>query len=138
MTFGEKLRKYRKEKGLTQAELAKMAGLGLRTIINYEKGATYPQDRKVYATLAEILGVDADHLHNENDDFLSEAQRRYGYRGKKQAMMLVDELGGMFAGGELSEDDIDGVMKAMQDLYWKVKEENKKYAPKKNQNSIIN
>lgn len=128
MTFGQKLRKYRKEKGLTQAELAEQAGLGLRTIINYEKGATYPQDRRVYATLTALLDVDADHLHNENDDFLSEAQRRYGYHGKKQAMMLVDELGGMFAGGELSEDDIDGVMKAMQDLYWKAKEENKKYA----------
>lgn len=138
MTFGEKLRKHRKEKGLTQAELAKKAGLGLRTIINYEKGATYPQDRNVYAILADLLDVDADYLHNENDDFLSEAQKRYGYRGKKQAMLLVDELGGMFAGGELSEDDIDGVMKAMQDLYWKAKEENKKYAPKKNQNSIIN
>lgn len=133
MTFGEKLRKYRKEKGLTQAELAAKAGLGLRTIINYEKGATYPQDRKVYATLAGILDVDPDHLHNENDDFLSEAKKKYGYRGKKQAMQLVNELGGMFAGGELDDEDIDGVMKAMQDLYWKAKEENRKYTPKKYQ-----
>ena len=38
MTFGEKLRRARKEKGLTQAELASQAGLGLRTIIAYEKG----------------------------------------------------------------------------------------------------
>ena len=30
MTFGEKLRRARKEKGLTQAELANQAGLGLR------------------------------------------------------------------------------------------------------------
>ena len=36
MTFGEKLRKYRIEKGLTQAELAKVAGLGLKTITNYD------------------------------------------------------------------------------------------------------
>ena len=43
MTFGEKLRRARREKGLTQAELADQAGLGLRTIIAYEKGETYPQ-----------------------------------------------------------------------------------------------
>ena len=36
MTFGEKLRKYRTEKRLSQAELAKLAGLGVNTISNYE------------------------------------------------------------------------------------------------------
>ena len=58
MRFGEKLRKLRKDSHLTQAELAKRAGLGLKTITNYEKGTTYPQDRRVYSVLAEILGTD--------------------------------------------------------------------------------
>lgn len=31
----------------------------------YEKGETYPQKRSTYQTLAEILGVQADDLHNE-------------------------------------------------------------------------
>ena len=78
MTFGEKLRRARKEKGLTQAELANQAGLGLRTIIAYEKGETYPQKRSTYQTLADILGVQADDLHNEetttNTPPLSRAQ----------------------------------------------------------------
>ena len=126
MTFGEKLRKYRTEKRLSQTELAKLAGLGVNTISNYESGKTYPQNREVYKTLAEILGVDPDHLHNENDDFVEVAQQKYGYRGKKQAMELVEQMGGMFA-----EEDIDGVMRALQDLYWKAKEDNKKYTPKK-------
>ena len=65
MTFGEKLRRARREKGLTQAELANQAGLGLRTIIAYEKGETYPQKRSTYQTLANILGMQADELHNE-------------------------------------------------------------------------
>ena len=132
MGFGEKLRKYRTEKGLTQAELAKLVGLGMNTINNYESGRTYPQNREVYKALAKILEVDTDHLHNENDEFIEQARSKYGYRGKKQAMQLVEEIGGLFAGGEMSDDDIDGVMRAMQDLYWKVKEENKKkYTPNK-------
>ena len=131
MTFGEKLRDARKKCRLTQAELAEKANLGLKTISNYENGTTYPQNRKVYSILADILGVDVDYLKNENDDFVEAAQKEYGYRGKKQAMELVEEMGGLFAGGELSDDDLDGVMKALQDYYWKAKEDNKKYTPKK-------
>ena len=131
MKFGEKLRKYRLEKRLTQAELAKKAGLGLNTICNYEKGKTYPKDREVYTVLAGILGINADYLHNENDDFIADAQNLYGSRGKRQAMELVNELGGLFAGGELSEEDMDGVARAIMDIYWKAKENNKKYTPKK-------
>ncbi len=132
MTFGEKLRACRLRKKMTQQDLAKKAGLGLNTISNYEKGRTYPQDRGVYARLAGILEVDADYLHNENDDFVAAAAARYGYGGKKQAMQLVEEMGGLFAGGELSDDDLDGVMRALQNYYWKAKEENKKYtAPKR-------
>ena len=106
MTFGEKLRKYRIEKGLTQAELAKVAGLGLKTITNYESGTTYPKNREVYKTLANILGVDADHLHNENDDFMSDVTAQYGSRGAKQAKELLEEVTGLFAGGELADEDM--------------------------------
>ncbi len=98
MRFGEKLRKLRKDSHLTQAELAKRAGLGLKTITNYEKGTTYPQDRRVYGVLAEILGTSADYLHNENDDFVSMAGKEFGYRGRVGAEKLVGELTGLFAG----------------------------------------
>lgn len=131
MKFGEKLRKYRTEKGLTQAELAKKAGLGLNTISNYESGKTYPQNREVYTTLANILGVNPDHLHNENDDFITDATAKYGSRGAKQAQELLEEITGLFAGGEMAEEDKDVMMKAIQDAYWIAKEKNKKYTPKK-------
>lgn len=132
MTFGEKLKKARLEKGMLQTDLAKAAGLGINTIINYEGGKTYPRKREIYVTLANILDVDADYLRNENEEFISEANEKYGYRGKKQAEELVKELGGLFAGGELSESEKDGVMRALQEMYWECKEENRaKYTPKK-------
>ena len=65
MKFGDKLRMARRAKKLTQAALAERAGLSLRTIIAYEKGETYPQKRSTYQTLADVLGVQADDLHNE-------------------------------------------------------------------------
>ena len=84
MTFGEKLRRARKEKGLTQAELALQAGLGLRTIIAYEKGETYPQKRSTYQTLADILGVQADDLHNEETTTNTPPLSRTQWENSKQ------------------------------------------------------
>lgn len=121
MTFGEKLKYHRQQIGLSQAELAEKAGLGINTICNYEKGRTYPKDRVVYKTLADILGVDPDYLHNENDDFIAEAQSAYGSRGKKQAEQLIEEVSGLFAGGEMAEEDMDDFLKAVQDAYWEAK-----------------
>ena len=90
MTFGEKLRRARREKGLTQAELANQAGLGLRTIIAYEKGETYPQKRSTYQTLADILGMQADDLHNEETTTktppLTRAQRENSKRRYEQLL----------------------------------------------------
>ena len=129
--IGKFLQDLRKEKGLTQSALANMAGLGLRTIINYENGSTYPQKREVYVTLANILSVEPDYLHNENEDFLNEVGKKYGYVGKKQAEALANEVSGLFSGGTLAEDDMDEMMKAIQDAYWIAKENNKKFAAKK-------
>ena len=126
MTFGEKLRKARKEKGLTQAELAKKAGLGLRTITNYEKGTSYPQRRNVYKILADILDIEADYLHNEEDDFIADVQATHGSRGRKQAQELMDEVTGLFAGGELAEEDMDEFVRAVQEAYWDAKKLAKK------------
>ena len=84
MTFGEKLRRARKEKSLTQAELANQAGLGLRTIIAYEKGETYPQKRSTYQTLADILGVQADDLHNEETTTNTPPLSRTQWENSKQ------------------------------------------------------
>lgn len=131
MTFGEKLRTLRLQKNLTQQELAKKAGLGLNTISNYEKGKTYPQNREVYSILANILEVSSDYLHNENDDFFASTQQQYGARGVKQAQDLVSEVTGLFAGGELAEEDKDEMMRAIQEAYWIAKKNNKKFTPKK-------
>ena len=44
---------------------------------------------------------------------------------------MVNEIAAQFAGGELSEEAMDGVMAALNRAYWIAKEKNKKYTPKK-------
>ncbi len=56
MTFNEKLKKARKNKSLTQAELAEKIGVTARSVQNYELGARYPK-RDILARICKVLGV---------------------------------------------------------------------------------
>lgn len=132
MKFGEKLKYLRKGiKGLTQEKLSKEIGVSSRTIISYENGVSYPKKREVYSKLATLFNVDINYLLTEDEEFITDAGDKYGSRGAKQAEALVAEIGGLFAGGELSEVDKDAVMRSLQQAYWDAKEDNKKYTPKK-------
>lgn len=130
MKFGEKLKALRKERGLTQNELAKAVGVGTRSVVGWEQEGRYPRKRELYAKLAEVLGTEENYLLTEDEQFVSVASEQYGSRGKRQAEQLVAELSGLFAGGELTEPDKDAVMIALQKAYFDCKEDNKKYTPK--------
>ena len=131
MKFGEKLKKLRTEKGLKQAEVAATVGVSRRTYISYEQEGRYPRKRDIYAKLADTLGCEVNYLMYEDEEFVTGVGEQYGIRGKRQAEELVAELSGMFAGGELSEKDMDAVMIALQKAYFDCKEDNKKYTPNK-------
>ena len=131
MTFGEKVKKARKELGLTQTQLGEKIGVSRRPITSYEADAFPPRTRELYCKLAEVLGVNVNYLLTQEDEFVMDAGEKYGYRGKKGAETLVNELTGLFAGGELAEEDMDELMLAIQKAYVIAKENNRKYAPKK-------
>ena len=62
---------------------------------------------------------------------VAQAAEKYGAKGAKQAQQLTEEVTGLFAGGDMAEEDMDLMMKAIQDAYWIAKEKNKKFTPKK-------
>lgn len=131
MKFGEKLKKLRTEKSLTQEEVSSAIGVSRRTYISYEQEGRYPRKRDIYSQLAKVFGCDVNYLMTEDEEFVASATEQYGSRGKRQAEDLVAELSGMFAGGELSESDMDAVMIALQKAYFDCKQDNKKFTPKK-------
>jgi transcriptional regulator with XRE-family HTH domain len=59
--FGKRLREMREKKGLTQAELAKIASLGESTISFYESGKREP-NYEVLVALADILDTTPNYL----------------------------------------------------------------------------
>ncbi|MCI6699664.1 MAG: helix-turn-helix domain-containing protein [Lachnospiraceae bacterium] len=130
MSFAENLKRLRKEKGLTQEQLARQIGVGKRAVIGYEVEGRYPKKHEVYQKIADALGCTTNDLLTDNSDqFVAKAQEEYGSRGRRQAEDAVNTITGLFAGGELSEEDRDAVARAIQDVYWFAKERNRKYAP---------
>lgn len=61
MTIGEKIKEIRKEKGLTQEDLAKKSGLTCAAIINIEKGHNIPLASTLYK-ISEALDYNYDKL----------------------------------------------------------------------------
>lgn len=124
MNFGEKVSQLRKQKKITQRELADEIGVSLRTITNYETGGRYPKQREIYRKIADALEVDVNYLLTENETFIVYAREEYGSKGMQQAQRLLAEVRGLFSGGTLDEDDKDEMMRAIQDAYWVAKEKN--------------
>ena len=124
MTFGEKFRAEREKKGLTQQQTADGLGINRRMITRYENGISFPRTRDAYKKIADFFETDVNYLLTEDEAFVMEASEQYGSRGIKQAKELIDGMSGLFAGGTLSEQDKDAVMKALQDIYWESKARN--------------
>jgi transcriptional regulator with XRE-family HTH domain len=131
MLFGEKIKELRNLTKMTQQELANRTGLSLRSIQNYESNQRYPKDVAILNKLCAALNTTIEELMKEEDHFIMDATSKYGSRGKKDAGILVEEIGGLFAGGELNEEDKDKVFRAITEIYWKAKDNNIKYTPKK-------
>lgn len=132
MNFAEKIKTARKSLGYTQKQLAEVTHLSLRTIVSYEQGDSHPKTREIYIALAEALNVSISYLLTEDEAFVVAAAERYGSHGAAQAQELIAGFAGLCAGGTLSEQDKDAVMKALQDIYWESKARNvQKYTPKK-------
>lgn len=134
MVFKERLKEKRTEANLTQVELAEKAGVTARTIQNYELGSRKPSNMVTIQKIADALNTTTEYLLGSSGTYVVEAHEKGGAKAAKDTAKdieeLVSEVTGMFAGGELSEDAIEGAYKALTDAYWIAKENNKKYAPK--------
>jgi methanogenic corrinoid protein MtbC1 len=64
--FPERLRILRKNRGMTQADLASALGLGQTTIANYEQGSRFPDERILFQ-MADIFLTSLDYLMGRTD-----------------------------------------------------------------------
>ena len=131
MEFKDRLKEKRKQAGLTQVELAEKAGVTSRTIQNYELGTRNPANMLTIQRIADALHTTTEYLLGSSGTYIVEAQERGGPGAARDIEELVSEISGLFAGGELSEDALDGAMRALTEAYWIAREKNRKYTPRK-------
>lgn len=131
MDFKDRLKEKRAEAGLIQAELAQKVGVTTRTIQNYEMGERVPSNLGIAQKLADALGTTVEYLLGSGGKLIVEAHEKGGAKAARDVDELVSEVQGLFAGGRLDDEAMDGVMQALMDAYWLAKKENRKYTPKK-------
>ena len=130
MTFAEKIRSARKAEGYSQRELAERAGLHYRTIQNWESGRL-PKSLDPVIRVAQVLGTTAESLLSTADQYIIEANEKGGAQAARDVDALVSEVIALFAGGEIDDEEKDGIMAAFNEAYWIAKQKNAKYTPKK-------
>lgn len=113
MTFGERLKKARENKGLTQEQLAHQIGVAKPTITGYEKGKREPDVRKI-KLLAQALEVTGDYLigntpeeFSSNERDLIKKYRSLPSEGQKAVSNLLDSLCNITAPLEMDKQVIE-------------------------------
>lgn len=140
-SFAEKLKEARECMDISQAALAEKVGLSQRSITAYENENIIPRGNTI-RKLARALNVSVEYLMNEEvtdpsagkdkDAFVDTARDYYGYKGAKEAEILLEQNKALFAGGALDQEAKDAFFEALMVAYVKCKEEAKKTYGRKN------
>ena len=128
--FGERLLNTRKSKKITREILAKEVNLSSNSIMLYEQGDRYPS-LEIAKRIADALGVSLAYLVGEEGEIIEKARAQSGSKGVRDIRELLDEVTGLFSGGEMPEEDKDALMRAFSDAYFSAKEKNHRFTPKK-------
>lgn len=123
MHFGEKIRALRTERKWSQSETAEKIGVSLRTYQNYEACKMHPKQTALYGKISELFAVSTDYLlHDEITQPNPPADAPEDPISGVDALIRTADA--LFAGGELSEDDKEKVILALNELYWRAKAKN--------------
>ena len=77
--------------------------------------------------------IDDDVFQEETakEEILERAKKMYGNHGMAQARRIYESAKGLYAGGQLNEEEQDEFRDLMMELFFETKEDAKIYTPKK-------
>ena len=138
MTIGKKVRLLRKRARMTQADLAEKISVTTRAVIYFEKDQRHPSE-DVISKLAEVFNISEDILDDDRrnleltkeEKFIQRAKSEDQKSGKTEAERFLEKCRVFFAGGSVSEDDMDLVFESLTEIFFDAKRKAKeKYGNK--------
>lgn len=135
--LGDRIRKARLAKGLTQKQLAEMLNITDATVNRYERGIRKP-DPEMLKAIADILNVSVDYLLGKTDIPNLHVPESYFQkyavtkRDLTQYENFIQHVNAFFMDDKVAEEDKEKLFRDISELFWKAKEINKeKYGRKK-------
>lgn len=129
--IGDRIKTLRKQKQITQEELAKILGFGKSAISLYESGQRMP-DPGTLQKLADFFDVSVDYLlcrtDIKNPYINNEYREKFGITKKDldQYENFIKHVEAFFMNDEVGEEDKEALFRDISELFWKAKEKNKK------------
>lgn len=120
MAFADRLKAARRKAGLTQVQLAELSGVSARAIQTWEKG-THPKSVGIVHQVAEVLNMTTEELLDETDQYIVSAYEKGGAKAAKDIQKMVDDMVGLFAGGEIDDEEKEGIMAVLNEAYWEAR-----------------
>lgn len=141
ISLAQKIRMQRAYLDMSRDELAYKVGVSKRSIIAYEGGTRRPRTDTLLK-LAKALEVSYQFLNEdecedplkgiERDPYVKEAYEHFGSSGAKDIQRLLKENMALFAGGDISVDEMDMFFEAVTKAYFACRKEAiKRYGRKK-------
>ena len=138
MTIGEKIKLLRKRARMTQAELAEKLAVTTRAVIYFEKEQRNPSD-DVMTKLSAVFNVPEDVLSDDRrileltkeEKFIQRAKTEDLKRGKTEAERFLEKCRVFFAGGSVSDEDMDLVFESLTEIFFDAKRKAKESYGKK-------
>jgi|SRR5690625_916931 len=134
MNTGDRIKKSRKELGLTQVDLGEKINSSAQVVSNWERGYTSLSHGDV-VRLAKALKTSTDYLlgYSDQPHLTEKDEKDIAKRMKKMKEDLIEGKGdGLnFMGEPMSEEAIESLLEALEHAERIATLANKKYTPKK-------
>ena len=126
MTIGEKIKRLRKERGMTQEELGNLIGVQKAAINKYETGIVVNLKREVIANLAKALDVNPVWLMDEDDEWPPVPSTRTliarALEEDRKFTIFVPSPKFVKLTRYMTQEDYENVVKAFEHAYERMKE----------------
>lgn len=117
MDFGDKLHSLRKERNMSQTELAKRLQVSRRTINSWEHESRHPKKREIYESLACIFECPIEYLLSDKPGLVADVYESFGSNRFSISKDILLDVQAYFMSDSINTEEKDTLMFAIHEAY---------------------